>query len=173
MVENNELPDDPKRWTATRKATVVIEIIKGRTTPSEVSRTYGLAEERVESWISGFINSGTEGLSSRLCELRSKYNANLGEAMARIGELSRQIEELKSSLPANKGASGRQLLKVHLDEIRDSGKSITLTKLCRLLDVSRSVAYYRPRQRKRNDSVDESMCQIISEIAKQIGRAHV
>ena len=98
MVENNELPDDPKRWTATRKATVVIEIIKGRTTPSEVSRTYGLTVLEVEGWIADFVSAGTEGLRACPRGIQTQYEAKLKDAHAKIGELSLAVEVLKKRI---------------------------------------------------------------------------
>lgn len=43
--------DDIKRWTAKRKSALVIEIIQGKTTVAEASRTYDLAPSEVEGWV--------------------------------------------------------------------------------------------------------------------------
>ena len=40
-----------KRWTAKRKSALVIEIIQGKTTVAEASRTYDLAPSEVENWV--------------------------------------------------------------------------------------------------------------------------
>ncbi|WP_407650248.1 DUF1153 domain-containing protein [Halomonas eurihalina] len=40
-----------KRWTAKRKAAVVMDIFKGKTTAVEVARQYDLTVSEVEGWI--------------------------------------------------------------------------------------------------------------------------
>ncbi|WP_217694019.1 DUF1153 domain-containing protein [Chromohalobacter japonicus] len=40
-----------KRWTAKRKAAVVMDIFKGKTTVAEVARQYDLTVSEVEGWI--------------------------------------------------------------------------------------------------------------------------
>lgn len=40
--------DDIKRWTAKRKGALVIEIIQGKTTVAEASKTYDLAPSEIE-----------------------------------------------------------------------------------------------------------------------------
>ncbi|MCE8556908.1 transposase [Ruegeria pomeroyi] len=39
-----------KRWTAKRKSALVIEIIQGKATVAEVSRSYDLAPSKIENW---------------------------------------------------------------------------------------------------------------------------
>ena len=42
------MEDDIKRWTAKRKTALVLDIIQGKTTVSEASRTYDLNPSEVE-----------------------------------------------------------------------------------------------------------------------------
>ncbi len=46
---SNEPP--VKRWTAKRKSTVVIDILKGKTTPVEIGRQHDLTVAKVERWV--------------------------------------------------------------------------------------------------------------------------
>ncbi|ABN78286.1 DUF1153 domain-containing protein [Cereibacter sphaeroides] len=44
--------DDPiKRWTAKRKTALVVEIIQGKTTVAEASRSYDLSPSEIEGWV--------------------------------------------------------------------------------------------------------------------------
>ena len=43
--------EDIKRWTAKRKSALVIEIIQGKATVAESSRTYDLAPSEIEGWV--------------------------------------------------------------------------------------------------------------------------
>jgi transposase-like protein len=56
--------DDVKRWTARRKATAVMDILKGRTTASELARSHDLTVAEVEQWLEDFVSMGTEALRS-------------------------------------------------------------------------------------------------------------
>ena len=47
MTDDNPI----KRWTAKRKASVVMDIFKGKTTTAEVARQYDLTVSEVEGWI--------------------------------------------------------------------------------------------------------------------------
>jgi len=46
----SELADKVQRWTAKRRAAVVLMILKGETSGQEVARKYGLRVVEVEEW---------------------------------------------------------------------------------------------------------------------------
>ena len=43
--------DDIKRWTAKRKSALVLDIIQGKTTVSQASRTCDLSSSEIEQWV--------------------------------------------------------------------------------------------------------------------------
>jgi len=45
------MEDEIKRWTARRKSALVLEIIQGKTTVAEASRTHDLPPSELEKWI--------------------------------------------------------------------------------------------------------------------------
>jgi len=45
------IEDDIKRWTTKRKAALVMEIIQGKTTVAEASRTFDLTPSEAEEWV--------------------------------------------------------------------------------------------------------------------------
>ncbi len=45
------MDEDIKRRTARRKSAVVLEIIQGKTTVSEVSRQFDLTPSEIEEWV--------------------------------------------------------------------------------------------------------------------------
>ena len=53
---------DIKRWTAKRKTALVLDIIQGKTTVSEASRTYDLNHSEVEQW----VDDGKRGMENAL-----------------------------------------------------------------------------------------------------------
>ena len=57
--------DEVKRWTARRKATVVLDIIKGKITAAEMARSHDLTVAEVESWMEDFLSQGTEAFRAK------------------------------------------------------------------------------------------------------------
>jgi transposase-like protein len=45
------MDDEIKRWTARRKSALVLEIIQGKTTVAEASRTHDLPPSEIEKWV--------------------------------------------------------------------------------------------------------------------------
>lgn len=54
------MEEDIKRWTAKRKAALVTEIIQGKTTISEASRSFDIPPSEIEDWVE-------EGKRAREC----------------------------------------------------------------------------------------------------------
>lgn len=97
MPDSNILPEDLKRWTAKRKAAVVIEIIKGKTSSAEISRAQALTVAEVESWVRDFLDGGTEQLRSHPRDLQAQHEAQTRQLYAKIGEQSLEIDVLKKA----------------------------------------------------------------------------
>lgn len=90
------VPEEPvKRWTAKRKAAVVKEIWKGKTTVAEVARRHDLTPSEVEGWIDEATRHLENGFRSRPKEVREQYEAELKEAREALGEAQLQIRALK------------------------------------------------------------------------------
>jgi hypothetical protein len=49
-AENFTTDPDIQRWTAKRKAAVVLDLIRGKTTAAETVRLYGLTVGEIERW---------------------------------------------------------------------------------------------------------------------------
>jgi len=45
------MEDDIKRWTAKRKAALVMEIMQGKSTVAEASRSFDFAPSEIEAWV--------------------------------------------------------------------------------------------------------------------------
>ena len=84
-----------QRWTAKRKAAVIIELIQGKTTASEVARQHGLTVSEVEGWKDDFLSQGTEALRSHPRDAEAQHKAREKELLAKIGDLTMQMEVYK------------------------------------------------------------------------------
>ena len=60
--------DDFKRWTVKRKAALVMDIIQGKDSIAEASRSFGLPSLEIKGWVEadkrGMENSGSLPISS-------------------------------------------------------------------------------------------------------------
>ncbi|WP_136254432.1 DUF1153 domain-containing protein [Onishia niordana] len=86
-----------KRWTAKRKAAVVMDIFKGKTTLAEVARQHDLIVSEVESWVDDAKRSMESGFKARPKDIREHYEPELRETKEALGEAHLQIYVLKKS----------------------------------------------------------------------------
>ena len=106
-MSDNETNDDGfKRWTAKRKAAVVLDVIKGVTTPAEVARKHGLTVGEVEKWIEDGMRGMEDRLRSNPRDLDAAHEAEKKELFAKIGRLSLEVEVLKKTQGIGSGGSG-------------------------------------------------------------------
>jgi transposase-like protein len=65
------MTDQPEiqRWTAKRKVTVVLEVLKNKTTGVEACRKYGIKQSELEEWTARFLESGENVTTDIKCPL--------------------------------------------------------------------------------------------------------
>lgn len=73
------MEDDIKRWTAKRKTALVLDIIQGKTTVSEASRTYDLNPSEVEQWVDDGKKGMENALRSKPLEVKEQYERQLSD----------------------------------------------------------------------------------------------
>ena len=69
-MAEEQRPEEGQRWTAKRRAALVISLLKGETTAAEAARRHGLKVVEVEAWRDRFL-LGTE---KRLAFISSSHN---------------------------------------------------------------------------------------------------
>jgi transposase-like protein len=60
----DEVADSPQRWTAKRRAALVVSLLKGETSAAEAARKHGLTVAQVEEWRELFL-TGAEALKEQ------------------------------------------------------------------------------------------------------------
>ncbi len=65
MGETEDRKDEVQRWTAKRRAALILEILKGKTTIAEAARTQGPTVAEVERWRERFLAGAENALRSR------------------------------------------------------------------------------------------------------------
>lgn len=71
------MEDRIMRWTAKRKTALVIEIIQGKTTVSEASRSSGLSPSEIEGWVDETKRGMENSLRANSLDVHPQYERQL------------------------------------------------------------------------------------------------
>nr|WP_306590028.1 DUF1153 domain-containing protein [Geothrix sp. 21YS21S-4] len=71
------MEDEIKRWTARRKAALVMEIIQGKTTVAETSRAFDLPPSEIEGWIEDGKCGMENALRVKPLDVKEQYERQL------------------------------------------------------------------------------------------------
>jgi len=89
------MEDGIKRWTAKRKSALVVEIIQGKTTVSEASRTYDLTPSEIESWVDDAKKGMENALKANPLDVRQEYEKKLRDLQEAYGEAMLELRARK------------------------------------------------------------------------------
>ena len=87
----------PKRWSARRKAEVVVRLLRGEDV-GEVSREIRVAPPELERWRREFLEGGQQGLKKK-----NRPGGELMRTRAKLGELTMRVELQAELLDAHSG----------------------------------------------------------------------
>ena len=94
---SNDLPDEIKRWTAPRRAALVLQLLRGETTPNEAARKYDLKPGDILAWKDAFLAAGERGLKSNPNDELHEKDRKIDNLHRKIGEMTMDIEILKKA----------------------------------------------------------------------------
>ena len=89
------MEDSIKRWTAKRKTALVIEIIQGKTTVSEASRSFDLSPSEIESWVDDTKRGMENSLRANPLDIHAQYEKQLRELQEAYGEAMLELRARK------------------------------------------------------------------------------
>ena len=89
------MEEDIKRWTARRKAALVLEIIQGKTTVAEASRSFDVPPSEIEEWVEDGKRGMENALRAKPLEIRDEYERQLNELQAAYGEAMVELRARK------------------------------------------------------------------------------
>lgn len=89
------LEDGIKRWTAKRKSALVIEVIQGKTTVAEASRTYDLTPSEIEGWVDDARRGMENALRANPLDVRQEYEKQLRDLQEAYGETMLELRARK------------------------------------------------------------------------------
>jgi transposase-like protein len=95
LIMGITMDDEIKRWTARRKSALVLDILQGKTTVAEASRTYDLPPSEIEAW----IDEGKKGMENALranpLEIKEQYERPLKDLQEAYGEAMLELRARK------------------------------------------------------------------------------
>jgi len=89
-----DVPDEVQRWTAKRKAAVVMSIVKGETSAAEAAREHGLTIAEIERWNEQFIAAGENALRARPKDEETAKDEQIERLQRKVGELVIDIDSV-------------------------------------------------------------------------------
>lgn len=92
-----ELPEDIQRWTAKRRAALVLAILRGETSVQEAARKHELTVVEIESWRETFLLAAENALRSRPKDEEALKGEQVKKLERKVGQLVMDIEILKGA----------------------------------------------------------------------------
>ncbi|MGD8806798.1 MAG: DUF1153 domain-containing protein [Chloroflexota bacterium] len=103
-----EIPDDVKRWTAKRRQALILQLVRGETTPAEAARKYGLTVREVEEWRDKAMAAMENALRSRPRDEAAQQEQEVKRLKQKVGELVMDLDVYKEAMRGH--PFGRRIL---------------------------------------------------------------
>jgi len=95
---SGDLPEDVQRWTAKRRAALVLSILRGETSVQEAARKHGLTVGEVEDWKERFEQAAENALRSRPKDEEALKDEQIKKLKQKIGDLVLDLDILKEAM---------------------------------------------------------------------------
>src|SRR5215471_11129894 len=83
----DDSPESPQRWTAKRRASLVLSILKGETSAQAAARKHGLTVAEVEEWRDRFLLGAENALRARPKDEDTLKDEQIKKLKQKVGEL--------------------------------------------------------------------------------------
>lgn len=148
MTKDKNYPHQPIRISANRKCDVVLQILKGNSTIESSATDYGVEKEQVQKWVRTFLDAGRESLRTRPRAQVVKLSADIKTLRMELDYKNECVLLMKKAIQCyQSGIYGREMLASLQSEAKERGYKMSIVKLCRLMGLPRSTAYYKPHPR--------------------------
>jgi transposase-like protein len=84
-----------RRWTAKRKAALVIEIIQAKTTFADASRFFDLPPSEIEEWVDEAKKGVENALRAKPLDIKEQYERQLADLQSAYGEAMLELRDRK------------------------------------------------------------------------------
>lgn len=86
-----------QRWTAKKKAEIVLQILRQSATVIDIARQNDLAPSEVQAWVDTFVKGGEQSLKAKAPDVAAQYEQEVKELRSAIGELYVENAVLKKA----------------------------------------------------------------------------
>jgi len=93
----DESPESPQRWTAKRRASLILSILKGETSAQAAARKHGLTVAEVEDWRDRFLLGAENALRARPKDEDALKDEQIKKLKQKVGELVLDLDVLKEA----------------------------------------------------------------------------
>lgn len=90
-----KMEDEIKRWTAKRKSALVLDIIQGKTTVAEASRSYNLSPSEIENWVDEAKRDMENALRANPLDVKEQYERQIKDLQEAYGEAMLELRARK------------------------------------------------------------------------------
>jgi transposase-like protein len=89
--------EEVQRWTAKRRAALVLSLLKGETTAADAARRHGLKVAEVEEWRERFLLGAENALRARPKEEDGLREEEVNRLKRKVGELTMDLDILREA----------------------------------------------------------------------------
>lgn len=107
MGDTEERQEDVQRWTAKRRTTLILEILKGNTTIAEAARTHGLTVVEVERWKERFLAGAENALRSRPRDEEEQKDELIKRLERKVGRMALEIDIMQEAMKPYRPFDGK------------------------------------------------------------------
>jgi transposase-like protein len=93
-----EHDETQKRWTAKRRAALVLELLRGDTSVAEAARKHGLTVAELEEWRERFLSGAEHALRSRPLDDETQKDREIKRLKQKVGELVMEVDIIKEAV---------------------------------------------------------------------------
>src|SRR5262245_54017079 len=93
----DDTPESPQRWTAKRRAALIVSILKGETSAQAAARKHGLTVAEVEEWRERFLLGAENALRARPKDEEALKDEQIKRLKQKIGDLVLDLDILKEA----------------------------------------------------------------------------
>lgn len=86
-----------QRWTAKKKADIVLQILRQSSTVIDVARQNNLEPSEVQAWVDTFVKGGEQSRKLKAPDVVAQYEQEVKELRSAIGELYVENAVLKKA----------------------------------------------------------------------------
>lgn len=95
---SDEAIGETQRWTAKRRAALIVTILRGETSAPEAARSHGLTLAEVEDWKEKFLLAGENALRARPKDEEALKDEQIKKLKQKVGELVLDIDIIKEAM---------------------------------------------------------------------------